>query len=235
MSKRKKKQSHAVRAMTAVVLILLFATGMLFFLRPFIIDRKRINSENQLIQMIEQGETEIMGLHLPEIEGEQYEYEDEDMLDGMEAFIEDVIEDTEPLEEESTVVNGYAVISIPSIELKMAVVKGVDKMSLRCGAGWLPDSAPIGAAGNCVIMGHRMKSYGRHFNRLDELTAGDEINLTVADGSSFGYTVTGKDVLLPEEVSAALASYTDGFKLTLVTCTPTGVGSHRLLIYCDQN
>ena len=78
-----------------------------------------------------------------------------------------------------------------------------------------------------------MKTYGRHFNRLDELIAGDVVTLTVADGSTFDYVVSDKAVMTPEEVSKALTAYTDGFKLTLVTCTPTGVGSHRLLVYCE--
>ena len=60
-----------------------------------------------------------------------------------------------------------------------------DRRALRGGAGWLPSSAEMGAPGNCVIFGHRMKKYGRHFNRLDELEAGDEINLSAGDGDVY--------------------------------------------------
>jgi len=232
---RRRNPSSVVRMLTVVALILLFVTGLLFALRPTVIDRQRMKSEDLLIQMIEQGETEIVDLHLPEMEGEDYEYEPESILDGMETFTESQEEEPAVFEGEPIVVKGYAVITIPSIDLKMAVTRGVGHKALRCGAGWLPDSAEIGDAGNCVILGHRMKTYGRHFNRLDELEAGDEIGLTLADGRSFRYTVTGKEVLLPQDVSDAMASHTDGFKLTLVTCTPTGVGSHRLLVYCDKN
>ena len=99
------------------------------------------------------------------------------------------------------------------------------------GAGWLPSSAEMGAPGNCVIFGHRMKKYGRHFNRLDELEAGDEINLSAGDGDVYTYTVTGKETIEPEELFNALSSHNDGYSLTLVTCTPVGKGTHRLLIY----
>ena len=126
---------------------------------------------------------------------------------------------------------GRGTISIPAIDLKMAVMEGADRRALRGGAGWLPSSAEMGAPGNCVIFGHRMKKYGRHFNRLDELEAGDEINLSAGDGDVYTYTVTGKETIEPEELFNALSSHNDGYSLTLVTCTPVGKGTHRLLIY----
>ena len=76
-----------------------------------------------------------------------------------------------------------------------------------------------------------MKKYGRHFNRLDELKPGAAVTLTGADGSAFTYVVTGTEIILPEELMDTLSAHTEGFNLTLVTCTPTGVGSHRLLVY----
>ena len=126
---------------------------------------------------------------------------------------------------------GRGTISIPTIDLKMAVMEGADRRALRGGAGWLPSSAEMGAPGNCVIFGHRMKKYGRHFNRLDELEAGDEITLSAGDGDVYTYTVTGKETIEPEELFNALSSHNDGYSLTLVTCTPVGKGTHRLLIY----
>ncbi len=126
---------------------------------------------------------------------------------------------------------GRGTISIPAIDLKMAVMEGADRRALRGGAGWLPSSAEMGAPGNCVIFGHRMKKYGRHFNRLDELEAGDEINLSAGDGDVYTYTVTGKETIEPEELFNALSFHNDGYSLTLVTCTPVGKGTHRLLIY----
>lgn len=218
------KKSKGIKILTVIVLFLTLATGALFILRPTIMDNRRMESEQALISRIESGETDIQDISLPEMEGE--EYETESLLEGVEPIAAE-----EEIAEEQAEAEGYAVISIPSIDLKMAVMRGADTKSLRGGAGWLPGSAEIGSAGNCVILGHRMKTYGRHFNRLDELIAGDVVTLTVADGSTFDYVVSDKAVMTPEEVSKALTAYTDGFKLTLVTCTPTGVGSHRLLVY----
>ena len=128
---------------------------------------------------------------------------------------------------------GCGLLSIPAIELEMAVVQGADSVSLRAAAGWLPESAPIGEAGNCVIFGHRMYEYGRHFNRLDELEAGDSIVLYNALGECFTYEVTGKETVEPSKLMDSLAENNEGFCLTLVTCTPTGVGSHRLLVRAE--
>lgn len=220
------KKSRGIKILGAIVLILTLAAGALFILRPTIMDNRRMESEQDIISRIESGETIIQDISLPEMEGE--EYETESLLEGIDPI---AVEDEQV--EEQIKVEGYAVISIPSIELKMAVMRGADRKSLRGGAGWLPGSAEIGDAGNCVILGHRMKTYGRHFNRLDELIAGDVVTFTLSDGSTFDYVVSDKAVMEPNEVAGALAAYTDGFKLTLVTCTPTGVGSHRLLVYCE--
>ena len=91
----------------------------------------------------------------------------------------------------------------------------------------------MGEAGNCVIFGHRMTGYGRHFNRLGELTEGDIIFLYGMDGSRYAYEVTGSETIEPGILMDTLRDHNEGFSLTLVTCTPMGVNSHRLMIYAN--
>ena len=200
------KDSKVIAVMLVVFILLLMTIGVLFMVRPGVIDNRRAAKEAEIIAMIEAsgGSVEIPDMQLPEVQGEE-------------------------AEESKSV--GRGTISIPAIDLKMAVMEGADRRALRGGAGWLPSSAEMGAPGNCVIFGHRMKKYGRHFNRLDELEAGDEINLSAGDGDVYTYTVTGKETIEPEELFNALSSHNDGYSLTLVTCTPVGKGTHRLLIY----
>lgn len=202
-----------IKILSLILLLLTALTGALFLARPSIIDLRRQRAEKQIIERIKSGRTDISGIEPPAMENEEKEFGELD---------------TEPV-----IVTGCGLLSIPAIELEMAVVQGADSVSLRAAAGWLPESAPIGEAGNCVIFGHRMYEYGRHFNRLDELEAGDSIVLYNALGERFTYEVTGKETVEPSKLMDSLAENNEGFSLTLVTCTPTGVGSHRLLVRAE--
>ena len=213
MNIRKRRKTTIIMAL--ILLLLLVAAGALFLLRPTIREKQRRAAEELLISQIQAGQTHIEDFSPPEVEGEALEFGELE----------------EPYTAEPRVVTGYGLISIPSIELEMAVVQGADNYALRAAAGWLPESAEMGKAGNCVIFGHHMVEYGQHFNRLDELEEGDKISLYNASGESFTYSVTGKEIIEPSVLMDTLKAHNEGFSLTLVTCTPTGIGSHRLLVY----
>lgn len=209
------KKRKILKIMAFILLLLLVAAGALFLLRPTITARQRRAAEELLISRIMEGQLQVESFSPPAVEGEALEFAELNEQDSA----------------EPKVITGYGLISIPSIELELAVVQGADTYSLRAAAGWLPESAEMGSAGNCVIFGHRMYEYGQHFNRLDELDEGDQIKLYKASGESFTYTVTGKETIEPAVLMDTLAAHNEGFSLTLVTCTPTGIGSHRLLVY----
>ena len=122
----------------------------------------------------------------------------------------------------------YGTISIPSISCELPVWEGAGKIELRYGAGRMPTSALAGQEGNLVIFGHRMKRYGSMFNRLGEVSIGDSIVIST-ENESVTYIVDEIETISPSELSAYIAM-SDGVRITLITCTPTGVGSHRLLI-----
>ena len=216
-----------------ILLLLISSAGGKILARPKVIDQQRQDVEQELITRIERGETDISGLTLPEVEGEEPEFvELPELPETPES--DDFAEEAagEPVAEETPIeIIGYGLLEIPSIDLKMAVVQGADSYSIRAAAGWLPESAEIGGAGNCVIFGHRMREYGRHFNRLDELAEGDSIILTDSSGERYTYTVTDSEVIWPESLMPTLRAHSEGFGLTLVTCTPVAVCTQRLLVY----
>ena len=72
-------------------------------------------------------------------------------------------------------------IAIEDIELETLVVEGTSAAALRAGAGHYPSSPLPGEVGNVAIAGHRT-TYGRPFNRLDELDAGADIWLSTPVG-----------------------------------------------------
>src|SRR5690606_5992635 len=94
----------------------------------------------------------------------------------------------------------------------------------------LGGSAMPGEPGNTIILGHRMYTYGRHFNRLNEVTAGDRVIITTKT-RKLTYRVDRQATILPSQLREALSEYTAEKKLILVTCTPVRVASHRLLVY----
>ena len=124
-------------------------------------------------------------------------------------------------------------ISIPSIDCELPLLDGAGKVELRYGAGRLIGSAGPGEPGNLVIFGHRMRRYGSIFNRLGEVKPGDSIRIS-RDGETFTYIVDEIRTVDPSSLSYYIDLEKEGDngsrRITLITCTPVGVGSHRLLV-----
>ena len=125
----------------------------------------------------------------------------------------------------------YGTISIPSIDLELPVWDGAGIVELRYGAGRMPLSCEVGCQGNLVIFGHRMRRYGSIFNLLGEVAIGDSITIT-RNGSSYTYVVDEIITIEPSELSYYIGMQGEGddCAITLITCTPIGVGTQRLLV-----
>jgi sortase A len=123
-----------------------------------------------------------------------------------------------------------AVLSIPKIGLKLPVYHGVDESVLEHGIGHMPTTAfPVGGAGtHCVLAGHRGLPNQELFTRLDVLATGDEFYLDVM-GRMMAYRVDDISVVLPEDTDILRPVPGEDY-VTLTTCTPLGVNSHRLLV-----
>lgn len=119
-------------------------------------------------------------------------------------------------------------LRIPKINLEEAVKEGSTRGVLSSALGHVENTAMPGNEGNCCIAGHRNYAFGKYFNRLDEITTGDVIELETKD-NLYQYEVVGVEVVQPEDVS--VLDYGEGQNLTLITCTPILIGSHRLIVH----
>lgn len=119
------------------------------------------------------------------------------------------------------------VLQIPKINLKVAIAEGVTRDALRYSVGHFEETALPGDYGNSSIIGHRNYVWGEYFNRLDELEIGDKIKIERAD-KTYTYYVTEKFVVEPEETW--VLDQGDEYTLTLITCTPIRIATHRLII-----
>ncbi len=120
------------------------------------------------------------------------------------------------------------VISINKIKCKYPIVEGVKEVNLSAGIGHITGSAYPGQPGNCALAGHRNYTFGRFFNRLDEIKNGDVINITTKSGT-YKYVVYDKFEVTPDDVSVIKGDKDDNI-ITLITCTPIYVATHRLIV-----
>ena len=127
-----------------------------------------------------------------------------------------------------TGIMGY--IQIPSIGVDLPVYHGVDEAVLQIAVGHVPGSSlPIGVKRTHAVMsGHRGLPSAKLFSDLDKLKEGDIFTVTVLD-RTITYQADQIRIVLPEETNEL--SIVDGKDYaTLVTCTPYGVNTHRILL-----
>lgn len=123
---------------------------------------------------------------------------------------------------------GY--VDIPSIDCRLPIYHGTDDSVLQIAVGHIEGSSlPVGGAStHCVLSGHRGLPSAKLFSDLDKLTVGEIFMLQVLD-ETLTYEVDQIRIVLPNEVGdLAIVSGQD--YCTLVTCTPYGINSHRLLV-----
>ncbi|MGL6200838.1 MAG: class C sortase [Lachnospiraceae bacterium] len=123
---------------------------------------------------------------------------------------------------------GY--IEIPEINVKLTIGHGTSAEVLDEGAGHLENtSLPVGGtATHAVLSAHTAYAKAELFNDLIELVEGDVFYLTILD-DKLAYQVDQIKVVEPTDTSD-LTIDSSGDYVTLITCTPYGVNSHRLLV-----
>jgi sortase A len=124
------------------------------------------------------------------------------------------------------------VLIIDKINLRMLIMDGVDNETLRVAAGRMPDTGKLDEIGNCVLAGHRNYTFGKYFNRLDELEAGDKI-IVQTSTKTLHYEVYKKFIVEPTDFSITAGNDKDKI-LTLFTCHPVAVATHRLVVQAKQ-
>ena len=127
-----------------------------------------------------------------------------------------------------TGIMGY--ITIPKISVELPIYHGTDEGVLQVAAGHLEGSSlPVGGTGtHAVISAHRGLPSAKLFTNLDELEVGDRFTITVLN-RVLTYEVDQISIVLPTEIDQLLP--TEGMDyVTLMTCTPYGINTHRLLV-----
>ena len=127
-----------------------------------------------------------------------------------------------------TSVIGY--VEITKINCYLPIYHGTDEEVLKRGVGHLEGSSlPVGGEStHCVISGHRGLPSAKLFTDLDQLEAGDTFVLYVLD-ETLTYEVDQIRIVEPQQIEELKIAEGEDY-CTLVTCTPYGVNSHRLLV-----
>lgn len=131
---------------------------------------------------------------------------------------------------------GLTLLSIPKIKLSVLVVEGTTPAALKAGAGHYVGSPLPGEVGNVGIAGHRT-TYGRPFNRLDEMRPGDVVYLDTPL-ARYQYTVVpsfdgqpNPHPVLPTDYHVvSKPNDPNAHWLTLTTCHPKGSARQRLIL-----
>ncbi len=125
-------------------------------------------------------------------------------------------------------VMGY--LDIPVINVHLPIYHGINESVLQVATGHIPwTSLPVGGLGtHAAISGHRGLPSAKLLSDLDKVVEGDIFTITVL-GQTLTYMVDQIRIVLPEELSE-LAIQEDQDYCTLITCTPYGINTHRMLV-----
>ena len=220
-----------------LVICIIFLAGLSLLLYPFVANQWNNYRQKQLISGYEQVVSEKKAA-----EGIDYDAERKKAEDYNEALLPCVLPDSFALAESSGVDPVYmntlniagdemmGSVEIPKINIKIPIYHTTEEEVLNKGAGHLEGSSlPVGGANtHAVISAHRGLPSASLFTDLDQMKVGDHFLIHVLD-ETLCYEVDKISVVKPEDTSALAVE--DGQDLvTLLTCTPYGVNTERLLV-----
>ena len=226
--KKKKKKSNVV---LNIIIALVFLAGAGVFLYPTISDMWNQYRNAQLVSKYEEAVTELSDNDYDRLWKEAKEYNAEHPVNAIvDAFEE---EDTYELSHPYDRVldpNGDGLmgsIEIPKIKARLAIYHGLSKTVLEKGVGHVEGtSLPIGGKStHAVLAAHRGLPNAKLFTDLDQMEKGDIFILHIL-GKHLAYKVDQIKTVLPDETSD-LDIIEGEDHVTLITCTPYGVNTHR--------
>lgn len=218
------KTIHRIRIFFAALMVL---SGLAVFSYPFV--SNYLSNRNATVA-VEEYSRQV----------EEMQAEDIDAIrQAMEARnrqLNEVTEAAEPLPEAETYLDyvraGSAIgyITIPVIDVNLPLYEGTTDDVLARGIGHIVETSyPVGGEGtHAVLSGHRGLAEAELFTNLDKLQLGNRFYLHVLD-DVLAYQVDQIMVVEPED-TADLVNIVGQDLCTLVTCTPIGINSHRLLV-----
>lgn len=224
---KKKKKKKGTLSTILLVVIMLVGVGVLAY--PSVSDWWNSMHATQAIASYVEAVEDLSKEEKEAIFAKAREY-NESLPNGVNFNISDeqYAEYASILDITGTGIMGY--IQIQSIGVNLPVYHGVDEGILQIAVGHIPGSSfPIGGERTHAVMsGHRGLPSAKLFSDLDKLGEGDIFTVTVLD-ETFTYMVDQIRIVLPEETDE-LGIVEGKEYATLVTCTPYGVNSHRILM-----
>lgn len=224
------KKHHTV--LLAAAMLIAAAAGSWFLFSPSLENRANLDKQAELLDSIETGGGAVVideAVKAYAIDFYNEPLEESGIILPLEA---EPVSEPEPAATETpevTEITGAGVLTIDKIDLKLPVVDGISNEQLKIAAGRVPETAVIGKTGNAVIAGHRSYTYGKYFNRLGEMEPGDIISYTPKGGEAMTFEVFEITEILPGDQIAFIQPEDEAI-ITLYTCTPIKVASHRLLV-----
>ena len=208
----------------------LFVAGILIFLYPTISDWWNSFHQSLVISRYENNMDTLGGEEQDDYWKQAVEYNQKIEKQGFRGKL-----NKEEQQEYDSLLNisgdglmGYIVI--PAIECRLPIYHGTEESILQIGAGHMNGtSLPVGGeSSHCVLSGHRGLPSAKLFSNLDQLKKGDIFKLCVLKEELY-YQVNQIRIVLPEDTD--VLEIEKGKDLcTLVTCTPYGINTHRLLV-----
>lgn len=216
--------------LTTVILVIILLAGLSLLLYPTVSDYWNSFHQSRAIASYAEAVAEIDDEQYEKMWNEAVEYNQRLKERENHWFLSKKEEEeyNKILDISGTGIMGY--IEIPSIKVSLPIYHGVDEGILQVAIGHIAGtSLPVGGKGmHCVVSGHRGLPSAKLFTDLDDLKEGDVFMMRVLD-ETLTYEVDQILIVEPEDVSAL--EFEEGKDLcTLVTCTPYGVNSHRLLV-----
>lgn len=216
--------------LSTFLLVLIFLLGGGLFLYPAVSDYWNSRHQSRVIADYEAG----MG----QLSQEDYTA----LLEAARAYNESLLTNANrfhPTEEETAYYNSLlqtrttdimASIQIPSIRVNLPIYHGTGEAVLQTGVGHIEGtSLPIGGAStHSVLSGHRGLPSAKLFSNLNKVEVGDFFYIHVL-GEELVYQVDQIQVVEPQQIETLDIVQGEDF-CTLVTCTPYGINSHRLLV-----
>lgn len=139
------------------------------------------------------------------------------------------ISNNEVKKDEYQIGDVIGVLDIPKIDIEVALKRGVTDEVLDTAVGHFENTPMPGEYGNFAVAGHRAYTKNKFFFNLDKVEIGDEINI-LENETNHKYIVDSIEVVTPDKVDVVESKDMDKKEITLVTCTPKYVGSHRLIV-----
>ena len=215
---------------TTILLVLILLTGVSLLLYPTVSDYWNSFHQSQAIASYVEAVAEIDNTDYEKMWQEAVAY-NEKLKENSGRWTptdEELEEYGRLLNVSDTGIMGY--IEIPKIKVSLPIYHGTDEAILQIAIGHIPGSSlPVGGKGtHCVVSGHRGLPSAKLFTDLDQLEEGDLFMMRILD-ETLTYEVDQVRIVEPEELSD-LEIDEDKDLCTLVTCTPYGINSHRLLV-----